>query len=343
MREGVDRFFITDISNPAATALAQSQIPVLIERIGNHEPEGGHVLFMDGHVEYIEFPGKFPMTKAFIEGLQSLENVSKAVAEEAAVAPNVIASEEPQESQIAYTFGDGIPKESPYGFPLLDVRSIAVTAAGMPVAAALTGPSQSTPMGKRNLLLMEFDGERWEIADPFIDHVDKTPQHDEVATRSGRVFYGDPGVTMVAKINLAAKGAHLKATEEAVWQRPGPDGDLKIFEAKDEIIRALAATESGLIAIGTSDGLHIRAGEGEPFEKIYPADTRYSWTPREVRALAFDSVGRLWIGCEQGVGALDGDSWTLYTEAEGLRSLHLCGSGQARRGLVWHGSRRGLP
>ncbi len=332
-REGIERFFITDINDPRATYKSQSTIPVLIERVGNHEPEGGHVLFMDGHVEYLRYPGEFPMTKAFIEGLQSLENVSKAVGEEAAVAPNAIASEEPQESRIAYAFGDGIPKRTPDGEVLVDVRAIAITAEGMPVASTMTSLN--------NIELIEFDGEQWTLAFPFPKHVSNTRQHSEVASKSGRAFYGDPGVTIVAKVNLAAKGAHLKATEEALWQRPGPDGDLKIFEAKDEIIRALAATESGMIAIGTSEGLYIRAGKGEPFEKTYPADTRYSWTPREVRALAFDSVGRLWIGCEQGVGALNGESWTLYTEAEGLPDAHFTCAASGKQGAVWFGTDRG--
>ncbi len=66
LREGVERFFITDINNPAASALAQSQIPVL----WTMPSEGaGHVLFMDGHVEKMQYPGRFPMTEAFIQGL----------------------------------------------------------------------------------------------------------------------------------------------------------------------------------------------------------------------------------------------------------------------------------
>jgi prepilin-type processing-associated H-X9-DG protein len=66
LREGVERFFITDINNPAGAALAQSQIPVL----WTMPSEGaGQVLFMDGHVEKMLYPGRFPMTEAFIEGL----------------------------------------------------------------------------------------------------------------------------------------------------------------------------------------------------------------------------------------------------------------------------------
>ena len=73
MREGIDRFIITDINNPRASALAPSTIPVLVERPGTHQPDGGNVLFLDGHVEYIKYPGKFPMTEVFIEGLRSLD------------------------------------------------------------------------------------------------------------------------------------------------------------------------------------------------------------------------------------------------------------------------------
>jgi len=76
LRDGVERFFITDINDPAAGARQQSSIPVIIERPGHHQPPGGHVLFMDGHVEYIKYPGKWPMTPDTIvtlEGLSAME------------------------------------------------------------------------------------------------------------------------------------------------------------------------------------------------------------------------------------------------------------------------------
>jgi len=50
------------------------RIPVLIERPELHG-NGGHVLFMDGHVEFMPYPGPFPMTKEFIEGLRSLDRL----------------------------------------------------------------------------------------------------------------------------------------------------------------------------------------------------------------------------------------------------------------------------
>lgn len=75
LKNGVERFLITDIGNPAGSMVAQAIIPILIERPDLHG-DGGHVLFMDGHVEFVPFPGPFPMTEKFIDGLRSLDRVN---------------------------------------------------------------------------------------------------------------------------------------------------------------------------------------------------------------------------------------------------------------------------
>ena len=66
LREGIERFLITDINNPAGSAQAQSTLPVMWDYIsfnnGNpdgafiHIPGGCNVLFMDGHVEFSKYP-----------------------------------------------------------------------------------------------------------------------------------------------------------------------------------------------------------------------------------------------------------------------------------------------
>lgn len=75
LREGIERFLITDINNPAASAQAQSRLPVMWDTVGsnefndsegaigvfNHLPGGSNVLYMDGHVEYVRYPGAFPI------------------------------------------------------------------------------------------------------------------------------------------------------------------------------------------------------------------------------------------------------------------------------------------
>jgi len=72
VREGIERFYITDINDPAASAKVQDRLPVMWERPENHSMAGGHVLYMSGRVEFVEYPGKFPMTATFINRLAEI-------------------------------------------------------------------------------------------------------------------------------------------------------------------------------------------------------------------------------------------------------------------------------
>lgn len=72
LREGVERFLITDINDPGQSAYHQSRIPILFEWPDRHEPKGGYVLYMDGHVEYLAYPGRFPMTEQTVNTLRNL-------------------------------------------------------------------------------------------------------------------------------------------------------------------------------------------------------------------------------------------------------------------------------
>jgi len=78
LREGIERFFITDINNPAASAQAQSDVAVMYDQVGteietyNHVPGGGNVLFMDGHVEFLRYPSKYPVCVTWAASIASL-------------------------------------------------------------------------------------------------------------------------------------------------------------------------------------------------------------------------------------------------------------------------------
>jgi prepilin-type N-terminal cleavage/methylation domain-containing protein/prepilin-type processing-associated H-X9-DG protein len=76
LKEGVERFMITDINNPGATAMAQSSLSIMWDNIGtslgagasfNHTPGGCNILYMDGHVAFARYPSAdtFPCTKSF--------------------------------------------------------------------------------------------------------------------------------------------------------------------------------------------------------------------------------------------------------------------------------------
>lgn len=70
LREGIERFFVTDINNPSGSAQAQSSIWVMWDITSvevdqfNHIPGGSNVLYMDGHVEFVRFPDKMPVCRA---------------------------------------------------------------------------------------------------------------------------------------------------------------------------------------------------------------------------------------------------------------------------------------
>ena len=76
LREGIERFLVTDINNPAGSAHAQSMLPVMWDTVMgmaqhfNHIPGGGNALYMDGHVAHIRYQsgdaGTFPINKAGI-------------------------------------------------------------------------------------------------------------------------------------------------------------------------------------------------------------------------------------------------------------------------------------
>ena len=80
LREGIERFFISDINNPAATARSQSEVFIMWDHITtfvsggaaagggvnmNHIPGGCNVLYMDGHVVFVRYPGESPCSAAF--------------------------------------------------------------------------------------------------------------------------------------------------------------------------------------------------------------------------------------------------------------------------------------
>jgi len=78
-REGIERFFITDINNPAATSKAQSEIFVMFDDVSlgnpefmNHLPGGGNILYMDGHCEFERYPGRTPYSRGWVTLLELL-------------------------------------------------------------------------------------------------------------------------------------------------------------------------------------------------------------------------------------------------------------------------------
>ena len=82
LREGIERFFISDINNPAATAKAQSEIAVCYDIFStevanfNHVPGGGNTLYMDGHCEFLRYPhDEYPGTRVWAAFVAFMNNL----------------------------------------------------------------------------------------------------------------------------------------------------------------------------------------------------------------------------------------------------------------------------
>lgn len=88
MKDGIERFMVTDINNAAGSAKAQSTIAVMFDAwsangilaqyysedgviLFNHLPGGSNVLYMDGHVEFVRYRAKYPVGSSTSESANS--------------------------------------------------------------------------------------------------------------------------------------------------------------------------------------------------------------------------------------------------------------------------------
>jgi prepilin-type N-terminal cleavage/methylation domain-containing protein/prepilin-type processing-associated H-X9-DG protein len=78
LREGIERFLITDINNPAASAMAQSTVWIMYDLVAtrpeyfNHVPGGSNVLYMDGHVAFLRYPSEAPASELVANTITSM-------------------------------------------------------------------------------------------------------------------------------------------------------------------------------------------------------------------------------------------------------------------------------
>lgn len=80
LREGIERALITDINNPGASARAQSDIFIMFDVIStqaaqyNHIPGGSNILYLDGHVDFLRYPGPgdSPLTYALASAIAAI-------------------------------------------------------------------------------------------------------------------------------------------------------------------------------------------------------------------------------------------------------------------------------
>jgi len=81
LRDGIERFFVTSIGDPAAGGHAKGWVAVLWEMPDTTSAAGGWALYMDGHTEWLPY-GSFPMTGRIVTRLRDF------VAPPASMAPD---------------------------------------------------------------------------------------------------------------------------------------------------------------------------------------------------------------------------------------------------------------
>lgn len=87
LKEGLERFLVTDINNAAGGAKSQSEIAVMWDQINttpadgtgttmNHIPGGSNVLYMDGHVQFVKYEpeGEFPVNQGWGDVISAVQN-----------------------------------------------------------------------------------------------------------------------------------------------------------------------------------------------------------------------------------------------------------------------------
>ena len=107
----------------------------------------------------------------------------------------------------------------------------------------------------------------------------------------------------------------------------------------DRCVRDVACGPNGELAAATASGLFYSV-DGAEWQALFPEDGTRRWAPEDVRAVLFDSEGRLWFANPQGAGCMSG-GWTLYTGREGLPYNDFTSMAAAPDGTVYFGTRLG--
>jgi hypothetical protein len=150
---------------------------------------------------------------------------------------------------------------------------------------------------------------------------------------------------------LPASAAHLAAGDRVLLsttrglfvlsdRRLELDTGLAALTGSNAAIRQAAVADDGRIAAAGAAGLFLKPPTGA-WQRLLPKSGKRSWAPADVRGVAFDHAGRLWFAGPEGVGVLEGASWSLFTGADGLPYDDFTTVAAGEPGVVWFGTRMG--
>ncbi len=231
------------------------------------------------------------------------------------------------------------------GLPDSNVTSIAVTENGAVYAATAAG-------------LARLENGQWGTTSGLNGPVSRVATHGKnvIAIADGALFEIDgSSATRIAAIPKSA------LQDEGILSLSGGDkilvgSKIGLFELKDgkflrddslgkqladnKEIRQAAAAKDGRIAVAAHDGLFLR-DKSNSWQRLLPRSGSRSWAPHDVRGVAFDAQDRLWFASPQGVGMLDGETWTLYTGEDGLPYNDFTTAKAGEEGVIWFGTKIG--
>jgi hypothetical protein len=132
-------------------------------------------------------------------------------------------------------------------------------------------------------------------------------------------------------------------TEEGLYAKHGsklkPVKPLNAMLGAHPAIRGIAVHKDEM-AVAAVGGLFV--GDGKTWHAVLPRDGEERWAPEDIRCVVYDTQGRLWFACPQGVGCRQaGGQWKLYTGADGLPYNDFTSIAAGEDGSVWFGTKIG--
>ena len=110
---------------------------------------------------------------------------------------------------------------------------------------------------------------------------------------------------------------------------------------KPEKVRQVAQMPGKPLAVARADGLFLKDGK-EPAKQVEIKDGQGRlWAVEDVRGVAYDSDGYLWVASLAGVARQTAEGWTFYTGKEGLPYNDFTCVAAGPDGVMWFGTHMG--
>jgi ligand-binding sensor domain-containing protein/signal transduction histidine kinase len=134
-----------------------------------------------------------------------------------------------------------------------------------------------------------------------------------------------------------------RATEQFANYRPNPDVPTSL---RNGYVRTIYQDRSGVLWLGTSGGVLSRFDDKTKTFVNYTSDSRnpHRLNGGVINAIHEDQAGTLWLGAADGLYRFDrkNETFTRYTESQGLPSSAIAGILEDNSGRLWLSTQNGL-